>query len=90
MSELKLFVVSLENYVDYWVAAYAAEGCEALIRAVDCDEPTGSWEINEMDLADAQVKYVHDDDSTHPSGKTSLAELFGTYKTPGIVACSEW
>lgn len=90
MSELKLYVVSLENSVTYWVAASAAADCEALIRQVDCDEPSGSWEINEMDLADAQVRDVNDDDSTHPSGKTSLAELFAAYTSPGIVACSEW
>lgn len=86
-SELKLFVVSSDS-VDYWVTAYQATDCPALIRAV-CEEEV-DWEIGEMDLADAQTRDVNDDDSSHPSGKTSLAELFARCSKPEILACSEW
>ena len=95
MSELKLYDVDLDGLVTYWVAARSLDECKSLIREIDSeaiDEPTVThvWEIVEKDPALLTGELIHDDDSTDPSGKTPLVELFRECETPSVIACSEW
>ena len=95
MSELKLYEVDIDSAVTYWVAANSPDECKSLIRQIDSeaiDEPTvkHEWDIVERYPELLMDKMVHDDDSTDPSGKTPLIELFRRYEAPDVIACSEW
>ena len=95
MSELKLYDVELDQCVSYWVAARSPDECKSLIREIASeaiDEPTveHAWDIIEHDPALLTDKLIHDDDSTDPSGKTPLVQLFRECETPSVIACSEW
>lgn len=92
MSELKLYDVTLDQSVSYWVAARSPDECKSLRREIDVydDDPDPHWDIQEKDPVLVADKLICDEDCTDTSGKTPLAELFRDCETPSVIACSEW
>jgi hypothetical protein len=99
VSDLKLYEVTVNDAISYWVAARSPAECVSLITEIDpevaesatsFEEKGDGWRVEPKDPALLLDKLIHDDDSTNLSGKSSLVGLFRECDTPSVIACSEW
>lgn len=88
MSELKMFHLTLEDAIDYWVVAKHPDDVVALIEACEGDGFSSDAQprIEEV-TGDGLAKQFRDDDT---GGLLTLAQALSTQDTEAVIACSEW
>ncbi len=92
MAGLKLYKVTVDGCVYYWVAAQQSSDCARLIEETEGDgfEPETEVDIEEMSKQAAEATRIRCDDAPAGQEDESLWTIFQAMQRAEVIGRSEW